>query len=213
MTLSNMDTKESGIYIRSRETVLPGLQALLSKGFSVQARVGGSLSRLLCGQLGIDADYLKNRVQTLFLNSSPVDDVEKTVVSDGDIVALSAAMPGLVGATMRKGGFYAKLRQRISCQATGTGSGDSPAESTLGTVTIRLFNVVARELGPAFLEKGVDVDVSAVRVFLNLAAPVLTGSESSLMLDGKKVTLAALLEAGRPGQAIRLSIQATGDGR
>ncbi len=194
------------INLSSREIALPGLQAILAKGFSVQTRVGGSLSDLLCNQLGIDPDYLKHRVQTLFLNSSPVDDVEKTVVADGDVVALSAAMPGLVGATMRKGGFYAKLRQQISYREDGTGR----VESAIGTVTIRLFNVIARELGPSFLDRGVMVEYKALREFLKLAAPAFGSTENGLTMDGKEISMPALLENDRPAQMVRLTIRTRG---
>jgi hypothetical protein len=196
---------EIGLHINlhSPEMALPGLQALLSKGFSVQTRVGGTLSSLLCDQLGIDPDYLKHRIQTLFLNSSPVDDVEKTTVADGDVVALSAAMPGLVGATMRKGGFYAKLRTHISHQE----EDGEKKELSNGEVTIRLFNVVAKELGPRFMERGVRVDKRALEVFFKLAAPALALSEATLTMDGKEISIPARLDNDRPGQIVRLTIQ------
>jgi len=194
------------INLSSREMALPGLQALLSKGFSVQTRVGGSLSGLLCDQLGIDTDYLQHRVQTLFLNNSPVDDVEKATVSDGDVVALSAAMPGLVGATMRKGGFYAKLRQHISYQANDT----EKKESAIGRVTIRLFNVIAKELGPDFLKRGITVEYKALQVFLKIAMPVIAMPENSIKVDGEKLSMPALFNTGQPGKMIRLTIQGKG---
>ena len=197
------------IDVKSSEIVLPGLQALLAKGFSVQTRVGGTLSDLLCGQLGIDADYLKHRVQTLFLNSSPVDDTEKTIVTDGDVVALSAAMPGLVGATLRKGGFYAKLRDGISRQIKDA----KEIKQHTGTVTIRLFNVVAKELGPVFMEKGVMVDDRALQSFLNIAGSALTSPAYTLIVDGEEIAMPVLLEKDWHMQMIRLTIQTVGDNK
>jgi hypothetical protein len=195
------------INLSSRGVALPGLQALLAKGFSVRTRLGGTLSNLLCDQLGIDPDYLQHRVQTLFLNSSPVDDVENTTVSDGDVVALSAAMPGLVGATMRKGGFYAKLRQHISYREDGTGG----AESAIGTVTIRLFNVIAKELGPSFLKRGVMVEKTALYGFLKIAAPLLGSSGNRLLMNGEEISIPAISEADQPGKMIHLTIETVGD--
>ncbi len=197
------------IDVHSSEIVLPGLQALFARGFLVQTRIGGALSDLLCGQLGIDSDYLKHRVQTLFLNSSPVDDTEKTIVTDGDVVALSAAMPGLVGATLRKGGFYARLRNGISHQIKDA----EEIEEHTGIVTIRLFNVVAKELGPVFMEKGVMVDDSALQSFLKMAAPVLSSPVYKLLVDGEEISMQALLEKKRFTQTTRLTIQAVGDHR
>lgn len=197
------------IHAHSTAIILPGLQALLAKGFSVQTQIGRTLFDLLCGQLGIDTDYLKNRVQTLFLNSSAVDDAEKTIVTDGDVVALSAAMPGLVGATLRKGGFYAKLRHGISHQAKDT----NEIDQQIGTVAIRLFNIVAKELGPAFMEKGVMVDDRALRSFLNMARSVLTSPVYTLAMDGEEIALQALLENDRLTQSVRLTIMSAGDNR
>jgi hypothetical protein len=58
-------------------------------------------------------------------------------------------MPGLVGATMRRGGFYAALRQGISHV---TGSGTAACEG--GTVRVKLFNLLLAELGPLVLARG-----------------------------------------------------------
>ena len=197
------------IDVHSSEIVLPGLQALLARGFSVQTRMGGTLSDLLCGQLGIDADYLKHRVQTLFLNNRPVDDTEKTIVTDGDVVALSAAMPGLVGATLRKGGFYAKLRDGISRQIKDA----KEIKQNTGIVTIRLFNMVAKELGPVFMEKGVMVDDRALQSFLNIAGSVLTSPAYTLIVDGEEIAIPVFLEKDWHMRMIRLTIQTVGDNK
>jgi hypothetical protein len=120
-------------------------------GVRLRARVGVTIRALVCGQFGISDDYLDRRVQTVFLNGRAVDDVDRAVVEDGAVLSLSAAMPGLVGATLRKGGHYAALRANIShgqTDACRTGEGE---------VTVKLFNMVARELGPHFLKSGVQV--------------------------------------------------------
>ena len=50
----------------------------------------------------------------IFLNGKAVDKIKTTAVTDGNILALSAAMPGLVGATFRRGGRYAAMRSNVS---------------------------------------------------------------------------------------------------
>ena len=145
-------------------TVVPGLETLafqlaagqlnaffplLQKGVTVPATVGCTLKSLLCDQFAIPADYVTNRVTTIFLDNSPVDDLDRTIIQDGSRVTLSAAMPGLVGATMRRGGFYAALRQGISHV---TDSGAAAGES--GTVRVKLFNLLLAELGPLVLARG-----------------------------------------------------------
>lgn len=114
--------------------------------------VGFSIRQIIVDQLGIPEDYLEKRVQTLFLNGKPVDDVDAGKVSDGSILALSAAMPGLAGATLRKGGKYAAFRQRISF------GGDSPVPVPRnGWMNLKLFNQVAEEQGPTVLTKGIGI--------------------------------------------------------
>jgi hypothetical protein len=122
---------------------------LLQKGVAVPATVGCTLKSLLCDQFAIPADYVTDRITTIFLDNSPVDDLDRTIIHDGSRVTLSAAMPGLVGATMRRGGFYAALRQGISHVLDSGAAADEG-----GTVRIKLFNLLLAELGPLILARG-----------------------------------------------------------
>ena len=134
----------------SRLNVL--FNGVFRQGVRVEIRAGSSIRQVVVDQLGIAEDYLENRVQTLFLNGKPVDDVDAMKVSDGSILALSAAMPGLAGATLRKGGKYAAFRQQISLGC------DSPVLALRkGRITLKLFNQVAEEQGPALLRTGIEV--------------------------------------------------------
>jgi hypothetical protein len=123
---------------------------LLQTGVTVPADVGCSLKCLLCDQLGIDAEFVARRILTIFCDSHPVDDLDRTIVRDGSRIALSAAMPGLVGASMRRGGQYAALRRGISHGA----DADTAARGS-GTVQIKIFNLLLAELGPLLLSRGV----------------------------------------------------------
>jgi len=122
---------------------------LLQKGVTVPVTAGCTLKSLLCDQFAIPADYVTDRITTIFLNNHPVDDLDRAIVHDGSQVALSAAMPGLVGATMRRGGFYAALRQGISLI-----SDSGAAAGECGTVRVKLFNLLLGELGPLVLAHG-----------------------------------------------------------
>lgn len=156
---------------------------LFGRGVKLAVKTGVSIRKLLCGQLGIGEAYLENRVQTIFLNGRPVDDVDAAVVSDGDVLSLSAAMPGLVGATLRRGGHLAAMRQSISYKRH-----QKTAGAPSGTVTVKLFNLVAKELGPAFLARGLLVSGK------DLAAPLKAagGAVTEVRREGKPVTLEAL---------------------
>lgn len=122
---------------------------LFQRGVTVPANIGCTLKNLLCDQFTIPADYVTKRITTIFLDNRPVDDLDRTIIQDGSRVTLSAAMPGLVGATMRRGGFYAALRQGISHVVdSGAVAGRS------GTVRVKLFNLLLAELGPLVLARG-----------------------------------------------------------
>jgi hypothetical protein len=123
---------------------------LLGQGFTVKRPAGASVEEFLCRGCGIAPDYLRDRVQTVFLNGKAIDDLAAAVVNDGSTIALSAAMPGLAGAVLRKGGAYAAMRRQISHDSTDGSRAGGPV-----SVSIKLFNLVARELGPGFLEQGV----------------------------------------------------------
>jgi hypothetical protein len=98
-----------------------------------------------------------------------VDDLETTVVGDGSAIALSAAMPGLVGATFRRGGALAAFRSSITYQAEGAFA-DTREQ---GMVNIKLFNMVVGELGPLFLKEGIWVKKKDVEDCLKNRADTL----------------------------------------
>lgn len=126
-----------------------GLAPLFQQGIRVEIETGCTVKALLTDQWGLPQDYVMGRISTLFLNGKPVDDMEEAIVRDGAVLALSSAMPGLVGAVMRRGGFYASLRGGITYQETAL-----DASIRRGTITVKLFNLLIRELGPAFLARG-----------------------------------------------------------
>jgi len=151
-TISDQQTVATGletVALQLAPDQLSNFFPLLQKGVAVPATVGCTLKSLLCDQFAIPADYVTERITTIFIDNHPVDDLDRTIVQDGSRVTLSAAMPGLVGATMRRGGFYAALRQGISYV---TDSGAAAGEC--GTVRVKLFNLLLAELGPLVLARG-----------------------------------------------------------
>ena len=123
---------------------------LLGQGFTLKIRTGISVRDLLCRQIGVSDDYLDKRIQTIFLDGKVVDNVDTAVVHQGSSLALSAALPGLAGATLRRGGAYAAMRSQISHKNNTADDSDGN-----GTVMLKLFNLVALELGPMFLKQGI----------------------------------------------------------
>jgi hypothetical protein len=160
---------------------------LLQQGFNVRAQVGCGIRELLCNQFGIDPDYLKQRITTIFLNSKPVDDTETSRVADGATLALSAAMPGLVGATMRRGGFYAAMRGGITHHESSAG-----AKEKYGNIRIKLFNLLMAELGPGFLRQGIIVSPGVLADFLAAQSPDFWAGWSEILLNEKPVAAGVL---------------------
>lgn len=158
---------------------------ILQQGFSVPARVGCSLKSLLCDQFEITPEYLSDRIRTLFLNGKPVDDVESTIIIDGSILALSAAMPGLVGATFRRGGALSAFRSSITHKSK---AGTSKI-SNKGRVTIKLFNLLVSEMGPGFLENGIWVETGIMNNFIEEIIINRQTIFESIIIDGRKTGL------------------------
>jgi len=135
---------------------------LLGYGFSISTPTGVSIAQWYDRYPELPAGYLTEKVQTIFLNGVAVDDVQTACISDGATLALSAAMPGVVGAIFRKGGRYAPLRCRVSPAA-----GGARQEEKTGWLTLKLFNLVAREIGPFFLKRGVCLPGSRLSEFFD----------------------------------------------
>lgn len=131
-------------------TIAP-FMSMLQTGFFVEVREGASIKSVLCDQYEIEPQYFEDRIQTIFLDGKPVDEAEKTRVASGSTLALSTAMPGLVGSTFRRGGVLAAFRNSITHRE------DAKTVHSEGTVRvkIKLFNLLVRELGPGFLERGI----------------------------------------------------------
>ncbi len=156
---------------------LPAFFPFLQQGVTLRVLVGGSVTDLLARQFGIAADYLHSRITTLFLNGKAIDNADSALIRDGSVLALSGAMPGLVGATMRSGGYYAAMRSSISHQESGAWE-----RTREGAIRLKLFNLLLAELGPVFLREGIILENSALAAFL-------TGQEEEFWRDCRKALL------------------------
>ncbi|HET6515484.1 MAG TPA: hypothetical protein VFG09_10025 [Thermodesulfovibrionales bacterium] len=133
---------------------------LLQRGVMVSARAGSSIRSFLQEEIGLSSQSVE-RIQSVFLDGRPVDDLDSAIIKDGSCLALSAAVPGLVGATLRRGGVYSSFRSTITYRETGSQGG-----SGKGYIRVKLFNLLMKDLGSAFLRRGVVVSFSELRDFL-----------------------------------------------
>ncbi len=132
---------QSGVYIRSQN-------------------IGQSVRSFLTRQLQLNDKYIGSQISTIFLDGMPVDDLDAALLKNGSRLALSSAMPGLVGATMRQGGALALLRSAITYRA------DESCEQGEGLICLKLFNLVMRDIGKKILLAGVYVRPKAFQELL-----------------------------------------------
>lgn len=192
---------QHGLVLTVTATDFHKFVGLLHAGFILNIRVGESVQTLLCDRIGLDKYYFDERIQTLFLNSKPVDDPATAVVKDNAILALSAAMPGLVGATFRKGGKYGWMRSSIS----------HPDDSDMttgktGWVTVKLFNLILKELGPFFLEAGVWLKSDMIHTFFAERYGSLAGIIQSVFWNGQEIVPGGILEIEWPDNPVYIKI-------
>jgi hypothetical protein len=167
----------------------------LQHGFFVKTIMEKSVKQMLCDQFGLNPDYVVNRIKTIFYNGKPVDDMETAIVHDGATLALSAAMPGLVGATFRSGGVLSPFRSTISYRPDDCKTPDSGE----GAVYIKLFNLLVPEIGPEFLKRGIFLHKPLVDSFLKEQDPDFWRQCRSLLLDNVPTDSSELIQNGIPG--------------
>ncbi len=132
-----------------------------------------SVLAFLVQDLGLTPEYVRQRITTVFLDGQVVDVLEDAMLRDGSRLALSAAMPGLVGATLRRSGPYAAMRAEI----TRASEHEVHARSAgTGVIHVKLFNLLLDELGPLLLERGVLLEREALAA-LGLAVQAPPGPD------------------------------------
>ena len=176
------------LLLELEEKLLSRFAGLFSKGVVVQGSTGCSLRDFVCEQMGVPEQYLEQRIQTIFLNGKAVDDYETALVTDGASLALSAAMPGLVGAVFRRGGFYAGLRNTVTHQNDG-----STACAMDGSVTVKLFNLTVKELGPLMLTTGFRVVGKDLQNLLEVFEKDFRSGMRQALLNDRPIALQELI--------------------
>jgi len=166
---------------------MPSLLSLLQVGVPVQGYVGISVEQFLNGLFQIPRTYIDNRIQTILLDGKPVDDLDVTIQGDS-VLALSAAMPGLVGTTLRRGGHLAAFRKEITFQDR-----HDAIDTHLDRVTIKFFNALIRELGLALLRSGICMAERDLRDTLAWLAGRFAPSHILADINGKLRSLGEFL--------------------
>ena len=155
------NNKTTTLSITVEDHLVTSMFYILQGGFRVRTEVGCSIGEFLHEQYGISREYIARRIRTVMLDGEPVDDIDAATLRDGSTLALSGAMPGLVGAVMRSGSRYASFRQSITHRE------NEVTVKGQGVIGVKLFNFVMTELGADFLRSGIYVDAAALRDFLS----------------------------------------------
>ncbi|MCX8027072.1 MAG: hypothetical protein N3A62_04350 [Thermodesulfovibrionales bacterium] len=118
------------------------------EGVEFKVRVGCSVRDFLTKHLEIPNDFIENRIAIIFLDGSPVDDIDRAIIKNGSCIAMSSQMPGLVGAAMTRKGLISPLRTSISYDVK-----KEDTKEEVGIVKVKLFNTLIKELGQVLQSK------------------------------------------------------------
>jgi hypothetical protein len=184
------------------ETAVARFVPILGEGIFLRGPSGQTVEDFLVKSAGVSPAYLKERVQTVFLDGRALDDFGTARVMDGATLALSAAMPGLAGAVLRRGGRYAPMRRQISHEARCAQA--APGEIF---VVLKLFNMIARELGPEFLRQGILVPGARLQNFWERQGRWAWEGCRAAEADGQPVNAARVVELVARRQWVRLAVR------
>lgn len=157
---------------------------LLFTGIIIHTQTGCSIRALLSGRLGIDNVYIDQRIQTIFLDGRAIDEIDHTIVESESVLALSGAMPGLAGAVFRKGGKFSPMRSTAEA-----GYKSQSKHLTDGFLILKMFNQVAADIGPLFLQNGIYVSGGIFHRFLNQKIQDLIKISAVMDIGGKNQSL------------------------
>jgi len=173
----------------SRE-LLTNLLPLLQQGILMTVPAGISVKDFLVSHLCLDKEYIERRVQSILLNGRPVDDPSEAKIKDGVTIALSSSMPGLVGATLRRGSPIASLRSTLTYKESTNVKSDTQA-----TIRLKLFNLIMSEIGPFMLKQGVMVETKRTLETLSKYFVLFNKNSSKIFLNSESKEPGELFKA------------------
>jgi hypothetical protein len=181
-TLESANASVPSLSLTVETSLLTTFYELLQAGFRVRCKVGVSIESLFYEQFGLNPRLVEGKISIIFLNSKPVDDISSTTVNDRSTLALSGAMPGLVGATLRRESPLASFRQSISASKSAEDN-----ENSEGCIQIKLFNILLKELGPVFLDMGIFIQGVVFKLFVEKQTSEFWNRCTKILVDGKPI--------------------------
>lgn len=120
-----------------------------------------AVREFLRSSLGYGDGLIDSEVRTIFLNNSPVDDIDSTQIKDGDRLALGSAMPGLVGIVMGRDNPYKSFRSDISVLDDVMDESEDRIK-----LSVKIFSSLAVDTGESVLGRGIEIDARLLADFL-----------------------------------------------
>lgn len=192
------------ITITATPDMLLKFTTLLQSGTKIKCAQGTTVGAFLHSLPNFSMEYITERIETIFLDGTPVDDLETTFSEATQTLALSAAMPGLAGAILRRNSFHAALRTTSPKKAV---TCDSTQQTT---VLLKLFNTIAQERGPALLQTWLTISSERLDRFF-ATRHTLLDKIISIEFSGQRMTQLELTKLLRCTSDIVLTIYVQND--
>ncbi|SKA74508.1 hypothetical protein [Desulfobaculum bizertense] len=161
----------------------------LQHGVFIGLQGSTCLRALLEETFKVETSYVEKNINTIFIDGHPVDNIDTATLTPGCELALSGALPGICGITMGKNSPIAKMRCGIAYTET-----KEHTEEQFPLFKLKLFNFIARDLGPRAFAAG--IGISADRLTRILVDTIAEDPDaiSELSHEGKSLPLHDFLE-------------------
>lgn len=209
-------TQTNILLVTAPAEALEALTPLAREGFGVEVTAGCSLRATLADDLGLGRECVETRIQTVFMDGSPVDDIDTDFARPGCVLALAGALPGVAGIAMQRGsrigvyreGITHQVEQQTKQQASHPVWQDAAASAPPRPLhlTLKLFNSVAVECLAQVLRHGVELRAGRLAELLDERPEAL--ARAGFELDGAAYSRAELADALRGANSpLRLRAQ------
>lgn len=167
----------------------------LHGGFALRVPKTMYIRELLTAFAGLEPDYVEDRIQAIFVDGHPVDDIDTAPVRLLQELSLSSAMPGVAGIVMGRANAFAVYRRDITYHAEADGEEQGP-----GLILMRLFNFIAFEAGHYFLALGAGLDRRTWQQFTSDIGPSFWEPVVRAELDGESMDADGLATLEPPAE-------------
>jgi len=192
------------VFVTIKQNNFSFYTTLLQSGIDIKSSRGETMVQFLNNLPGFTLDFISTKIETIFLNGTPVDDLDAGFSGENPVLAISASMPGLAGAIFRRNSIHTALRsdtQRVVPD-------QSKTEDI--TVTLKLFNTIALARGEDLLRNGGTLNSKKVLTTLT-RRPQLLENMLKIQLDEKEIEKTQLLTLLQETEKITLTF-GTNDG-